>query len=134
MFDMKACVQRFLGDARKVSLCAEIWTKKGLKSSYLGITAHVFSRYDHRRHQVTLAVRQIVQHPHNAETIREDVLTEWGIPLSKVLNILTDNGNNMVKAFHEQFCDGDKEEDEGLDESETIDFDKNKKHQKCNEM
>ena len=24
MFDMKACVQRFLGDARKVSLCAEI--------------------------------------------------------------------------------------------------------------
>ena len=67
-----------------------------------------------------------MQHPHNAETIREDVLTEWGIPLSKVLDILTDNGNNMVKAFHEQFCDGDKEEDEGLDESETIDFDKNK--------
>jgi len=96
---MKACVQRFLGDARKVSLCADIWTKKGLKSSYLGITAHVFSRYDHRRHQVTLAVRQIVQHPHNAETIREDVLTEWRIPLSKVLDILTDNGNNMVKAF-----------------------------------
>ena len=39
MFDMKACVQSFLGDARKVSLCADIWTKKGLKSSYLGITA-----------------------------------------------------------------------------------------------
>ena len=24
MFDMKACVQSFLGDARKVSLCADI--------------------------------------------------------------------------------------------------------------
>lgn len=38
--------------------------------------------------------------------------------------------SNMVKVFHEQFFDGDKEEDEGLDESETIDFDKNKKTSK----
>lgn len=95
-------------------------------SSYPSISAHFFSCYYRRRHQVTLAIRQILQPTHNAEAICEmveDVLTEWGIPLIKVLAILTYNGSNMVKAFHDQFCNGDKEEDDGLDESETIDFD-----------
>lgn len=94
MFDMKGCTQKVLADARKVSLCTDIWTKKGLTSSYLGLTAHFFSRYNHRRHRITLAVRQIMQHPHNAETIREmveEILKEWGIPLDKILAILTDN-------------------------------------------
>jgi len=43
MFDMKACVQRFLGDACKVSLLADIWTKKGLchpTSVYLHTFSH----------------------------------------------------------------------------------------------
>ena len=115
MFDMKGCIQKVLADARKVSLCTDMWTKKGLTLSYLGLTAHFFSRHDHRCHQITLAVRQIMQHPHNAETIRgmvEEILKEWGIPLDKILAILTDNGSNMIKAFREQCFNGDNEEDE----------------------
>ena len=42
MFDVKDCIQKVLADARKVSLCTDIWTKKGLTLSYLGLTAHFF--------------------------------------------------------------------------------------------
>ena len=49
LFDMKANIRRVLSAAQKVSLCADIWTKKGMTSSYLGVTAHFFGRQDHRR-------------------------------------------------------------------------------------
>ena len=39
-----------------------------MTSSYLGVTAHFFTRWDHRRHQITLAVRRM-PHPHNAVSI-----------------------------------------------------------------
>ena len=39
---MKGNIKAHIDQARKVSLCADIWSKKGLSSSYLGITAHFF--------------------------------------------------------------------------------------------
>ena len=71
MIELQGSIQQHLSTARKVSLCADIWSKKGLTSSYLGITAHFFSRKDHRRHRLTLAVRKSVPHPHTGECIRE---------------------------------------------------------------
>ena len=55
--EMKAKIGCYLEQSKKVSLSADIWSKKGLTSSYLGVTAHFFSFKDHRRHCVTLAVR-----------------------------------------------------------------------------
>ena len=43
----KENVAGFLSQAHKVSLCADIWLKKGLTSSYLGVTAYFFSRKYH---------------------------------------------------------------------------------------
>ena len=43
-------------------------------------------------------------HPHNANSIRtvlSNILDDWEIPLEKVKVIVTDNGSNMVKAFHQ---------------------------------
>ena len=44
MEDLKAKVTSVLKDSNKVSICADIWSKKGLSSSYLGVTAHFFTR------------------------------------------------------------------------------------------
>ena len=101
LIDMKAKIATSLEDARKVSICADIWTKKGMSSSYLGVTAHFFSPKDHLRHRVTVAVRRMPS-PHTAENIRaviQEVLGEWEVPLGKVSAILTDNGSNMVASF-----------------------------------
>jgi len=95
---MKTNIQAFISKAPKVSLCADIWTKKGMSSSYLGVTAHFFTQHDHMRHRVTLAVRRL-HHPHTAKTIRDiidEVLTEWNTPLREVRTIITGNASNMI--------------------------------------
>jgi len=37
LLDMKTNIQAFISKAPKVSLCADIWTKKGMSYSYLGL-------------------------------------------------------------------------------------------------
>ena len=109
--DLKGKIQEFVSYAQKIT---DIWTKKGMTSSYLGITGHFFCRHDQRKHVVTLAVR-ILPHPHNAEHIRftvDEVLVEWNIPLAKVMAVVTDNGSNMVKAFRQMVITDDEEEEE----------------------
>ena len=132
MEELKSNVQQCLSTAQHVSLCADIWSKKGLTSSYLGITAHFFGRKDHRKHRIVLAVRKFA-HPHTGEHVREvvdKVLMEWEIPTAKVSAILTDNGSNMLKAFRTHIMegdegdkeeDGDKEDEEGDKEDEDAD-------------
>ena len=56
LIDLKTTIHTYLAAARKVSLCADIWSKKGMTSSYLGVTAHFLSSRDHRKHSTTLAV------------------------------------------------------------------------------
>jgi len=80
------------------------WSKNGLSSSYLGITAHFYSKKDHRRHCVTLAVRRL-ESSHTGRYIRvvvDHVLTEWDNEPSKIIAGLTDNGSNMVAAFRKK--------------------------------
>ena len=72
MEEFKSNVQKCLSTAQHVSLCADIWSKKGLTSSYLGITAHFFGRKDHRKHHIVLAVRKFA-HPHTGEHVHEVV-------------------------------------------------------------
>jgi len=47
-------------------------------------------------------VREVVQ----------EVLVEWNIPLAKVFAILTDNGSNMLKAFHSSFVESEDDQDD----------------------
>ena len=99
--DLKANLKLYLKDAKSVNICADIWTKKGLTASFLGITSHFFSLKDGNRHCITLAVRKMSS-PHTAVRIAElvkEILEEWDIHETKVHRILTDNGSNMVAAF-----------------------------------
>lgn len=60
---MKSNIQEVLQRARKINFCADIWTKKGFTTSYLGLTAHLFSPTDGCIRCATLAVRHL-PHPH----------------------------------------------------------------------
>ena len=100
MEDLKSKIKFYLDSAQRVSVCTDIWTKRGMTTSYLGLSAHFFSRHDHQRHFVTLAVR-LFGHPHTAErglSLLDEILNEWDFA-QKLYVIITDNGSNMVKAF-----------------------------------
>ena len=118
LIKMKANIGCYLEHAKKVSLTADVWSEKGLSSSYLGITGHFFSRKDHHRHCVTLAVHQMPP-SHTAKNIRaivDQVLLEWEIPSHKISVILTDNGSNIVAAFRGHFCTSSEDDGESGDE------------------
>ena len=40
--EVKGKIQDSLSSTNKINLCADIWTKKGMSSSYLGVSAHFF--------------------------------------------------------------------------------------------
>ena len=104
LIDLKGNLMSRLNDTRKVALCVDIWSRKGLTASYLGITAHFFTRSDHKRHTATIAVRKLPS-PHTAERVEEivdNVLTEWQIPRTKISAMLTDNRSNMIAAFRDR--------------------------------
>ena len=101
--DLKTNMRAVLSDARKVAITTDIWSKKGLTASYLGLTAHFFLKKDHHRHCLTLAVRRFPS-PHTADKVEQmvcEILEEWGISHQQMSVILTDNGSNLVAAFQE---------------------------------
>ena len=121
LIEIKAKASAFLQEAAKVSICADTWSKRGLTASFLGITAHFYSRRDHKRHTLTMAVRRMPS-PHTAANVRkliEKVLEEWNIPLSKVFVIVTDNGSNMVAAFKQQPEERDSVNDDEVGEEDA---------------
>ena len=85
LIELKAKIGSFLLEAHKINNCVDIRSKKGMSSSYLGITAHFHSQKNHRMHIVTLAVCRMPS-PHTGDNIQElldQVLNEWEIPLLK---------------------------------------------------
>ena len=60
---MKVEIQSAMTNARKINFCADIWSKKGLTSSYLGLTAHFYCPDTSSIQHATLAVREL-PHPH----------------------------------------------------------------------
>lgn len=108
-----------LRDAGKIALCTDIWSRKGMTQSFIGVTAHFLTKCDNRRWVATLAV-QALPSPHTADRIEDAVCTilrTWEIPSDKISAILTDNGSNMIAAFKNQVQQNEATEDESEDES-----------------
>ena len=82
MIELKQVISIYLQKAKLVNICADIWTKKGMTASFLGITAHFYSSKDNKRHNLTLAARRFPS-PHtaaNVVSLVQAVLFEWQIP------------------------------------------------------
>ena len=95
--------------------------KERSNAIFLSITAHFFTRSDHKIHIATLAV-QLLPSPHTADHIEEMVCTilqEWRISEQKISNIVTGNGSNMVAAFKNWLHIADEQYSETEDEDKT---------------
>ena len=104
LIELRAKITTHIESSNRSSICCDVWSKKGLTSSYLGVTGHFFSRKDRGRHTVTLAVRRVTG-SHTAVNIRvllDEILSEWNIGHGEIFAIITDSGSNMVAAFKEQ--------------------------------
>ena len=90
-----------LASCRRVTICLDGWSKKGLSSSFLGISANFYDVHSHKPQHALLALDKL-QHPHTGEMLANSLdkcLTDWGIPEQKIMLIVSDNGANMVKAI-----------------------------------
>ncbi|KAJ4940792.1 hypothetical protein JOQ06_027084, partial [Pogonophryne albipinna] len=109
-----------LSMARKITIGLDIWTKKGLTASFLAVSACYFSPQDNKAEHILLNLKQMV-HPHTAQAIAalvEESKEEWGLPKEKILTIITDNGSNMVAAFHCNAEEDSSSEEENLQDSD----------------
>ena len=89
--------------AEQVCVILDIWSRKGLSESYLGVLIRYF---DHKSSTVKMALiglrKMIGSHTAvNVYTTLHSVLNDWNIPEEKVGYNVTDNGSNVVKALEE---------------------------------
>lgn len=117
-------LKEILSTARKVTLCLDAWTKKGLSASFLGVSACFFDPSTATPVHVILNLYEL-QHPHTGTMIAdclEKSIEQWGITKEKVQLIVSDNGSNMVKAvkvMREHEADRKQADEEPDEEEET---------------
>ena len=88
MIELKAKISTYLENANAMSITCYIWSKKRLAFSYLGVTAHFYSKTDRRRHTVTLAVHRLTtSHTvSNVWDLLEDILSGIFLPVKLQLS------------------------------------------------
>lgn len=110
-----------LSNAQKLSIGLDIWTKKGLTTSFLALSACYYNPEANKAEYILLNLKQLA-HPHTAHIISslvEKCTAEWGIPKDKIITIITDNGSNMVAAFSHKNQDY-MEDPSSLEDSDSL--------------
>lgn len=100
----KGKIKRSLSQARRVTTGLDIWTKKGLTASFLGVSACYFNPESNKAEHKLLSLKELA-HPHTGEAIGalvEESMAEWGIQRDKIITTITDNGSNMVASFRSE--------------------------------
>lgn len=112
-----------LQEAQKITISLDIWTKKNVVSSFLGVLASYYSPSKKTKVILLLDVKKIqtITHLHQ-DILREleDVLLDFEISRDKILFVITDSGSNMVAAFRDHSFDFEDPQDE--DEELEIDL------------
>ena len=119
-------IKVLLQTAIKINLTADTWSKKGMSSSFLGVTAHFFNRKYHKSLNTGCS---IFETPHTGRRILhllKTILSEYDIGIRNIGVVLTDNGSNMIKAFNADSLRNleDDDEDEEQDDQNVQTLDK----------
>ena len=87
---MKEEIKQLLKLAQQVHITCDIWSKKGMSESFLGIVVHFFAKQ--QRQHATLAVRSIYgSHTAlNILSVLKEVMMEWSIPKEAIGKVITD--------------------------------------------
>ena len=137
--DMKERIEKSVSRARRVAITGDLWTSKGLRHSFLGVTAHFVDPETKKRERYRIACH-LFEGAHtgiNIAQMLKTVMQEYGFE-TKVSSIVSDNGSNFLKAIrvlneeeneewdqetdHEEISADGVEEEDYNDTSET-DFD-----------
>ncbi|XP_015783088.1 zinc finger BED domain-containing protein 4-like [Tetranychus urticae] len=100
--EMKTRMIEMLSNADIINIIIDMWTKKGMTSSFVGIMAIFFDKKYKDKKCLALAVRSFAGDSHTWERINSKtfkILEEFKVNKNKIFRIITDNGSNMVKAF-----------------------------------
>jgi len=87
----------------KICIIIDIWTRKGLSESYLGVLITYFDYSSGSTKKALIGLRKMIG-SHTAENIRDtlrEVLSEWNIPDENISFYVTDSGANIIKALKE---------------------------------
>ena len=97
---MQQRIKKKLKNCEMVHLTADMWSNKGLKSSFIGMTAHIYDSDDKCKRNFILCLREFNE-SHGANQIIAKILNlleEFNIR-KKVKNISTDGGRNIRRAI-----------------------------------
>lgn len=93
-------LKALLGNARKVTICLDGWSKTSLTASFLGISACFFDSKALKVRHVVLDLCHL-EHPHTGELLAEHLeqcMQKWSLTSNSILMLVSDNGSNMIKA------------------------------------
>ena len=99
--NMTSNMKEELRSCTYVSTTADIWTQQA--RSYIGVTCHWLGSDDFSHHSVALAFRRFLG-THSYDKIASvlmEIHNEFDLDSSKIVNVVTDNGSNFIKAFKE---------------------------------
>ncbi|KAF7646790.1 hypothetical protein LDENG_00182180, partial [Lucifuga dentata] len=108
-----------LAKARRITICLDSRTNKGLTASFLAISACYFCTELNKAQHILLNLEPMTG-PHTTQFIKmhmDRCTKAWGIPQDKIITVITDNGSNMVAAFQHI-----EEEEEPSTEEEDSDI------------
>lgn len=100
---LRSYISAEITGVEKLSIILDIWSKKGLSESYMGVLAKYLKPHSSEIGLALLSLRKL-EGSHTADNIHnqlQSILLDWGINDDKIMYYVTDNGSNIVSALKE---------------------------------
>ena len=101
-FSLKHEIRKIVDDAEYITMTSDGWTSKYSQDSFVSFTGHCINGEGHRK--TVLLHSKYFPGKHTSENITaliNSMISDYGIPRSKIVSIVTDNANNITKAVRD---------------------------------